>query len=92
MTLFSVLNSNQSNIFLYCVKTNRITVKAWFELTIRGVVHTIFFRIQWLKFPHLDVLKAKLLVFKLDSEEEEFLGFDVECRLQRGVVESESDM
>ena len=92
MTPFSVLNSNQSNIFLYCVKTNRITVKAWFELTIRSVVHTIFFRIQWLKFPHLDVLKAKLLVFKLDSEEEEFLGFDVECRLQRGVVESESDM
>ena len=74
---------------LYCVKTNRITVKAWFELTIRGVVHTIFFRIQWLKFPYLDVLKAKLLVFKLDSEEE---GFDVECRLQRGVVESESDI
>lgn len=92
MTLFSVLNSNQSNIFLYCVKTNRITVKAWFELTIRGVVHTIFFRIQWLKFPHLDVLRAKLLVFKLDSKEEELLGFDVECRLQRGVVESESDM
>ena len=55
-------------------------------------VHTIFFRIRWLKFRYLDVLKAKLLVFKLDSEEEEFLGFDIECRLQRGVVESESDM
>lgn len=92
MTLFSVLNSNQSNIFLYCVKTNRITVKAWFELIIRGVVHTIFFRIRWLKFRHLDVLRAKLLVFELNSEEEEFLGFDVECKLQRGVLESESDM
>ena len=59
LTLFSVLNSNQSNIFLYCVKTNRITVKAWFELTIRGGVHTIFFRIRWLKFRHLDLLRAK---------------------------------
>lgn len=81
-----------SNIFLYCVKTNRITVKAWFELTIRGGVHTIFFRIRWLKFRHLDLLRAKLLVFELDSEEEEFLGFDVECKLHRGVVQWESDM
>ena len=36
---------------------------------------------------------AKLLVIELDSEEEEFLGFNVECKLQRGeLAESESDI
>lgn len=72
--------------------SNRKTVKAWFELTVRSGGHKLFFRIPWLKFRHLDILMAKLLVFELDNEEEEFLGFDVECKFQRGVVESESDI
>ena len=51
------------------------------------------FRIRWSKFRHLDIPMAKLLVIELDSEGEEFPGFNVECKLQRGeLAESESDI
>ena len=45
--------------------TNRKTVKAWFALTSRDGVHSVFLRIQWLKFQHLNIVMNQSLVFLL---------------------------